>query len=60
MHDIHSFTVGLLDWVLTSLEERGFRFVRLDDMGAFPVLNQAMPYGLPAGPSVYGGQHASG
>ena len=43
MHDIHRFTVGQLDGLLTTLERDGFRFVRLDDTSTFPQLNGAPP-----------------
>jgi hypothetical protein len=43
MHDIHSFTVGQLDALITALESDGFTFVTLADTGAFPLLNGATP-----------------
>ncbi|HEY3352081.1 MAG TPA: polysaccharide deacetylase family protein [Polyangia bacterium] len=38
-HDVHAWTVAHLDAVLTSLEDAGFTFVRLDDTTTFPKLN---------------------
>jgi peptidoglycan/xylan/chitin deacetylase (PgdA/CDA1 family) len=43
MHDIHAFTVGQLDAVLTALEGAGFHFVPLSDGTTFPALNSADP-----------------
>jgi peptidoglycan-N-acetylglucosamine deacetylase len=43
MHDIHKYTVSMLDEVLTQLEEEGFSFVALDDTSTFPLLNGAKP-----------------
>lgn len=43
MHDIHSFTVGQLDALITALEDDGFTFVTLDDTSAFPLLNGVTP-----------------
>lgn len=39
MHDIHKYTVSMLDDVLTELEDAGFKFVSLDDTSTFPLLN---------------------
>lgn len=39
MHDIHANTADKLDEILTTLEQQGYTFVRLDDAGAFPKLN---------------------
>jgi peptidoglycan/xylan/chitin deacetylase (PgdA/CDA1 family) len=38
-HDAHAYTVGMLDDILTRLENDGFTFVRLDDEETFPKLN---------------------
>jgi len=43
MHDIHASTAAALDGILTALENEGFTFVRLDDVGALPLLNGAPP-----------------
>jgi hypothetical protein len=45
-HDIHPSTANALDAILTSLENAGYTFVRLDDHAAFPKLN-----GVVAAPS---------
>jgi peptidoglycan/xylan/chitin deacetylase (PgdA/CDA1 family) len=39
MHDIHNFTAQNLKTLLTALESRGYRFVRIDDAQVFPNLN---------------------
>lgn len=39
MHDIHNFTAGNLDALLTALEQRGYKFVGLDNTTVFPKLN---------------------
>ena len=39
MHDIHNFTAQNLETLLTALEGRGYRFVRIDDAQTFPNLN---------------------
>lgn len=39
MHDIHKNTAESLDRLVTSLEQRGYRFVSLDDHNIFPQLN---------------------
>jgi peptidoglycan/xylan/chitin deacetylase (PgdA/CDA1 family) len=41
LHDVHAYTVSVLDDVLTALEADGFTFVRLDDAAVFPLLNGA-------------------
>lgn len=41
MHDIHGNTADNLDEILTTLENAGYKFVRLDDTAAFPKLNIA-------------------
>lgn len=38
-HDVHAYTVSVLDSILTALQNDGFRFVRLDDTETFPLLN---------------------
>ncbi len=38
-HDIHQSTADHLDAILTTLEQEGYTFVRLDDGAAFPRLN---------------------
>jgi len=40
-HDVHAYTVNVLDDVLSALEADGFTFVRLDDATVFPLLNEA-------------------
>ncbi len=40
LHDIHWRTVDQLERIITTLKQDGFRFVRLDDADAFPLLNQ--------------------
>lgn len=47
MHDVHSFTAGQLDTVLTTLENDGFEFVGLDDLSTFPLLNGTTPEAQP-------------
>ena len=42
MHDIHSFTVGQLDELLTTIEGEGFTFTTLDDTESFPNLNAGL------------------
>jgi peptidoglycan-N-acetylglucosamine deacetylase len=42
-HDVHAWTVGVLDSVLTKLENDGFKFVGLDDTETFPLLNGVTP-----------------
>jgi peptidoglycan/xylan/chitin deacetylase (PgdA/CDA1 family) len=42
-HDIHPNTANSLDRILTTLEEAGYTFVRLDDTSAFPRLNGQTP-----------------
>lgn len=42
-HDIHAFTANHLDGLLTTLEEEGYTFVRLDDTTVFPRLNGLTP-----------------
>jgi hypothetical protein len=42
-HDIHPNTANNLDRVLTTLEQAGYTFVRLDDVSAFPRLNGVTP-----------------
>jgi len=43
MHDIKRYTAENLDEMLTSLEEAGFTFTRLDDVDTFPLLNGVTP-----------------
>ena len=43
MHDIHSYTVENLDWLLTELEEAGYTFTTLEDIDTFPYLNGVTP-----------------
>lgn len=38
-HDIHPSTANALDAILTTLEDAGYTFVRLDDHATFPKLN---------------------
>lgn len=40
LHDIHRWTVGQLDALISALRADGFRFVALDDAGVFPRLNR--------------------
>lgn len=47
MHDIHQSTADHLDAILTALEAEGYRFVRLDDVTAWPRLNGATPTASP-------------
>jgi peptidoglycan-N-acetylglucosamine deacetylase len=47
MHDIHSYTAGNLDRLLTALENDGFEFVGLDDVATFPLLNGSEPQAQP-------------
>jgi peptidoglycan/xylan/chitin deacetylase (PgdA/CDA1 family) len=47
MHDVHSFTAGQLDSLLTALENDGFEFVGLDDVSTFPLLNGQVPEAQP-------------
>ncbi len=42
-HDIHGNTANNLDRVLTTLEQAGYTFVRLDDVNTFPRLNGVTP-----------------
>lgn len=42
-HDIHPNTANSLDEILTTLEDAGYTFVRLDDVSAFPRLNGVTP-----------------
>jgi hypothetical protein len=42
-HDIHPSTANHLDEILTSLENEGYTFVRIDDTAAFPKLNGVAP-----------------
>jgi len=42
-HDIHASTANALDDLLTTLEQAGYTFVRLDDTAVFPRLNGAAP-----------------
>ncbi len=42
-HDIHPSTANSLDAILTSLEQQGYTFVRLDNTSAFPRLNGVTP-----------------
>jgi len=42
-HDVHASTANSLDGLLTTLENAGYTFVRLDDTSAFPRLNGAAP-----------------
>ncbi|HNZ22381.1 MAG TPA: polysaccharide deacetylase family protein [Polyangiaceae bacterium] len=46
-HDVHAYTVGVLDSILTKLENDGFRFVGLDDVDTFPRLNGKKPASSP-------------
>jgi peptidoglycan/xylan/chitin deacetylase (PgdA/CDA1 family) len=43
MHDVHSYTVGQLDALLTALEQAGYEVVGLDDLATFPLLNGEEP-----------------
>lgn len=40
MHDVHMNTAQSLDRLLTMLEQKGYRFVTLDDRNIFPKLNR--------------------
>lgn len=42
-HDIHAHTADSLDAILSRLEAEGYRFVRLDDVDAFPLLHGQTP-----------------
>jgi peptidoglycan/xylan/chitin deacetylase (PgdA/CDA1 family) len=42
-HDIHASTANALDGLLTTLEQAGYTFVRLDDQAVFPRLHGAAP-----------------
>jgi peptidoglycan/xylan/chitin deacetylase (PgdA/CDA1 family) len=42
-HDIHANTANNLDTVLTTLEQAGYTFVRVDDLRTFPRLNGVTP-----------------
>jgi peptidoglycan/xylan/chitin deacetylase (PgdA/CDA1 family) len=39
MHDVHNFTVGQLDKLLTALENEGYTFAQLSDGDLFPTMN---------------------
>lgn len=47
MHDIHQSTADHLDEILTTLEQAGYTFVRLDDLSAWPRLNGSTPAPTP-------------
>lgn len=42
-HDIHAFTAGELDGIITTLKSEGYTFTNIDDTGAFPLLNGVTP-----------------
>ncbi len=46
-HDVHAYTAGVLDGILTKLENDGFTFVGLDDATTFPRLNGQKPAATP-------------
>jgi peptidoglycan-N-acetylglucosamine deacetylase len=42
-HDVHAFTAGELDRIITELKNDGFTFTTIDDAGTFPLLNGVTP-----------------
>ena len=42
-HDVHAYTVSVLDQIMTTLENDGFTFVPLSDVETFPLLNGVEP-----------------
>lgn len=53
-HDIHPSTANELDGILTTLEQAGYTFVRLDDHAAFPKLHN-----VPAEPTRFIGDRCT-